>query len=80
MNKVNKSLNATNILNDNLNKLFHIFYNNYSGFKFYQVLIDFKSGKETENVKIYRDILKTKDKILASMKEYSDSYSQSITI
>lgn len=63
-----------------VNKLFHIFYDNYSEFKFYQVLIDFKSGKETKNVKIYRDILKTRDKILAIMKEYSDSYSQSITI
>lgn len=62
---------------DRLNGLFHIFNEHFSGMAFYQLMYELKESKDTKLTKIYFDIIKTRDEILANMKDYSDSYSSS---
>ena len=56
---------------DDLNKLFHIFNENFAGFKFYNVLSDLQEKRETEGTKMLNEIIKKRDQILARMEEHS---------
>lgn len=57
---------------DRLNELFHKFYESFSGWEFYNLSTDINNKKNTERVRIYVDIINTRDEILKDMKIYSE--------
>ena len=54
---------------EELNSLFDIFFENYSGFKIYNVLNDIKNNKQTENSKVYFSLVDRKNEILEKMRK-----------
>ena len=58
---------------EELNSLFDIYFNNFSGFKIYQVLGDIKENKDTELTRIYYDLVNRKNKIMDKMRMRSAS-------
>ena len=54
-----------------LNELFHIFNKSFPGFSFYKLIESINKGEETEQTKIFFDIVNKRNKILSSMKEYN---------
>ena len=60
---------------DNLNQLIIDFTNQLGGLNRLNLFDDLNVGRETERVKIYREMLNRRDVILARMQEYSNNYS-----
>ena len=58
---------------EELNKLFHVFNDNFAGFKFYGLCDDLQNKRETERTKIYHELVLKRDEILAKIQEYSES-------
>ena len=54
-----------------LNELFHIFNKSFPGFSFYKLIESINKVEETEQTKIFFDIVNKRNKILSSMKEYN---------
>lgn len=62
-----------------LNSLFHTFYEHFSGMKIYNVLSQLKDGKDTELTRIYQSIVEKRDIIMAKMIEHTKEYELSQT-
>jgi len=62
---------------EELNSLFDIYFNNFSGFKIYHVLDDIKESKDTELTRIYYDLVNRKNKIMDKMRMTSASKKES---
>lgn len=62
-----------------LNNLFHIFNEHFSGMKIYNVLSQLKDGKDTELTRIYNSIVEKRDIIMAKMIEHTKEYELSQT-
>jgi len=58
---------------DELNELFHIFYENFEGLKYYKLISEIQNNKDTEQTRIYRDIIIRKEKILEKMRRHKES-------
>ncbi len=56
---------------DELNKLFHIYYENFSGMKIYSLLNSLKNGEDTNQTRVYKSLLEKRDEILAKMRKHS---------
>ena len=56
---------------DELNNLFNIFYENFQGFKIYNLLQSLKDKKETDQTKIYWNLIEKRDEILEKMRQHS---------
>ena len=54
---------------EELNNLFYIFFENYSGFKIYNALNDIRNNKQTENTKVYYELMDRKNEILERMRK-----------
>ena len=54
-----------------LNNLFNIFYENFQGFKIYNLLQSLKDKKETDQTKIYWNLIEKRDEILEKMRQHS---------
>lgn len=70
---------------DELNSLFEIYFENFSGFKIYNLLSDLKDNKDTEQTRIYNDLVARKDKILEKMRTHQankkeENYESQVTI
>lgn len=55
---------------DELNSLFEIYYTNFSGFKIYSLLADLKANKDTEQTRIYHDLVDRKNIIMEKMRKF----------
>ena len=53
---------------DDLNNLFSIYYENFSGFKIYSLWNALKSKKDTESTRVYYDLIDQRDRILDKMR------------
>ena len=56
---------------DELNELFHIFYENFEGFKIYNVLQSLKQGEDTPQTRIYRELARRRDEIMDKMRKHN---------
>ena len=56
---------------DELNELFHIFYEHFDGFKYYDLAQAIQNNEDTPQTRIYFDIMDKRDKILEKMRKYS---------
>jgi hypothetical protein len=56
---------------DELNSLFSIFYENFNGFKIYRLIDSLKKNEDTEQTRIYYDLLDRKNAILDKMRKYN---------
>jgi len=70
---------------DELNSLFEIYFENFSGFKIYNLLSDLKDNKDTEQTRIYNDLVARKDKIMEKMRTHQankkeENYESQVTI
>ena len=65
---------------EDLNHLFEMFFENYSGFKIYKILDDIKNNRQTEDSKIYFELMEEKDKILERMRQRKKERTQEITL
>lgn len=65
---------------DELNSLFVIHNEYFSGLKYYSLLKDLKEKKDNENTRIYFDLLERKNKILSKMEKNYQLYIQSQSI
>lgn len=54
-----------------LNSLFPEFTSSFSGWNYYRLIDEQRSGKETENTRIFNQIVATRDEILESMRTHS---------
>ena len=63
---------------EELNSLFHIFYENFSGFKFYNVIGALNKGIENEDTKILKGLIEKRNQILDAMAEHSNKRAASI--
>ena len=61
-----------------LNNLIHKFYENIDEFKYYDILENEKSNKVTDDTILFDDMIRERDEILQSMKEYSKRNVQSL--
>lgn len=57
---------------DELNSLFEIYYENFSGMKYYSLLSSLKEKKENKMTQIYYELLDRKEKILENMRTVRD--------
>ncbi|MBP5678247.1 MAG: hypothetical protein J6X28_00265 [Bacilli bacterium] len=55
---------------DELNELFHIFYENFSGYKINHVLTSIMKKEETEQTKLYYDLIRKSKQILEKMRRH----------
>ena len=56
---------------DELNSLFAIFYEHFSGMKIYSVLTDLKNNVDNEKTRIYKNLIIRSNEILEKMKNYN---------
>lgn len=56
---------------NSLNDLIVTFNNNFSGFKYNNLINDINGGKETDRTRLYNDLITKKDLVLEDMKTYS---------
>lgn len=56
---------------DALNELFHVFYENFEGYKIYGLLQSRAKGEVTEQTKVYDEICRRRDEILKKMRLHS---------
>ena len=56
---------------DELNELFHVFYEHFSGFRIYDVISSLKNGEDTPETRIYLGLNEKKKEILQKMRLYS---------
>lgn len=56
---------------ESLNQLFHEFNDHFSGFKIYKVYEDIQKGIETEQIKIFKELITKRNKILKQMEEHN---------
>lgn len=61
-----------------LNELFHIFYESFPGFSFYNTIESINKGEETEQTKIFYDIVNKRNEILSSMEMHSKKRTTSL--
>ena len=54
-----------------LNDLFSVFDEHFSGMKYYSLMSDLHNEKETENVRIFTDIVQKRNVILENMRTYA---------
>lgn len=59
---------------DALNELFHEFYENLGGMKYYSLVNDVNSKKETDLTRKFFELISKRDAILTAMNEYSNEY------
>lgn len=69
---------------DELNSLFKIYNDNFSGFKIYNLLSDLSSGKDTEQTRIYYELVDRKNHIMENMRKFQmtkqTNYERQVTI
>ena len=65
---------------DQLNKLFYIFNEHFSGLRIMQVYNDLRNEKDTKETKIYNELIEASKQILENMKEYSNNHQISINM
>ena len=63
---------------DNLNSLFAIYNEHFGGMKFYNLVSSLNSNQETEQTKIYYDLVKQRDEILKNMRCYSSMRNKNV--
>ena len=63
---------------DDLNSLFAIFNEHFGGMKFYNLVSSLNSNQETEQTKIYYDLVKQRDEILKNMRCYSSMRNKNV--
>ena len=63
---------------DDLNSLFAIFNEHFGGMKFYNLVSSLNSNQETEQTKIYYDLVKQRDEILKKMRCYSSMKNKNV--
>lgn len=56
---------------DSLNDLFNTFNNCFNGLNYYHLMDDLSNDKENDDTKLFNEIVKKKDNILSSMRDYS---------
>lgn len=56
---------------ENLNKLFHEFYENFAGFAYYNLMDSLQKNEDTEQTRKFYEIKSKRDKILLAMEEKS---------
>lgn len=59
---------------EQLNDLFLIHNNNFQEFKIYSLIEDLSNKKDTENTKLYYELIEKRDKILENMRKHSMLY------
>lgn len=64
---------------DALNDLFSIFYENFNGFKIYDLNKELNSKLDTPNTRIFYDLINKRNKVLANMKEYNQLHFKGIS-
>lgn len=69
---------------DELNSLFKIYNDNFSGFRIYNLLSDLSSGKDTEQTRVYYDLVDRKNRIMENMRNFQmtkqTDYERQVTI
>ena len=65
---------------EDLNHLFQVFYENYSGFKIYKALDDVRKSRMTENSKVYYELIDKKNEIIERMRKRKQEKSIETTI
>ena len=58
---------------ESLNELFHIFNESFPGLSFYNTIESINKGKETEQTKLFYDIINRRNKILKAMEEHNQT-------
>ena len=56
---------------DELNELFHVFFEHFQGFKVYSLMQSLKNKEDTQQTRIYYDLVEKRDKILEKMRKHS---------
>lgn len=64
---------------DALNDLISIFYENFNGFKIYDLYKELNSKLDTPSTRIFYDLIDKRNKILADMKEYNQLHFKEIS-
>lgn len=57
---------------DELNSLFEMYYENFSGFKIYGLLDSLKNGEDTDATRVYYDLVGRKNQIMSNMDVYKN--------
>ena len=59
---------------DELNSLFDIYYENFSGFRIYGLIDSLKNHEDTDATRVYYDLVDRKNQIMANMDTYENSH------
>ena len=59
---------------DELNSLFDIYYENFSGFRIYGLIDSLKNHEDTDATRVYYDLVDRKNQIMANMDIYENSH------